>query len=453
MSVAGNKKAIIILVALALLIAGAVSLAMVWFYSNFEKVPYEVTLGISAEARKNPLLAAHMYLEDQAYTVESKRGMDLLVSLPSHEDAIVIRQTPAGMSGGMTDKIMDWVERGGHLLLVPNFSESDHPGARSIVQEVGARYREYEEKDYGGPDDSDQDAIDETDEVSEKDVTHQDENPKEDVTSDEEEESSDDYWNTDSLIDLRIEDHDIILRYSNNTLLEDYSTPADFRVNGSYRVVQRKKKDGNNEEKTYIEEEDAWLLQYNRGAGKITVLSELTPFLNDNIGDYDHAFFLSWLIGDVEKVWLLHSLKEKSLFAFLWDSFQYFWMALILTLVLIFWRMQKITGSRYPLQKLAQRNILAHIDATGLFCWRLDMCLELVENNRNLLFNRWVSTKLGNRQLKSEAETLAWMAEKTGVSQDEIELAFRYKVANEQDLIRVSREMMKIHNKIQGGEH
>ena len=112
-----------------------------------------------------------MYLEDQAYKVESKRGMDLLVSLPYHEDAIVIRQTPIGMSGGMTDKIMDWVERGGHLLLVPNFSESDHPGARSIMQEVGARYRDYEGKDCGCPDDSDQETADETDDDPEIDVT------------------------------------------------------------------------------------------------------------------------------------------------------------------------------------------------------------------------------------------------------------------------------------------
>lgn len=447
-----HTKWVLLWLVIILLVIGLGFLGSLWFYANFEKEEYQVKIGSSPEAYSNHFLAAEMYLEDQAYAVESRRGMDLLISLPSHEDAIVVRRGPSGMSGVMADNIFAWIEKGGHLLIVPNTSRSEHPGNRNIIEEVGASFQEYETgKDCGCPTNEQEDSSQKDGEVDQDEPNADDEEEAEeaDTSSKEEEE----YRETEKLMDVVLGGHNIVLQYHYSTLLKDNSEAADFQINGTYRVeYKEKREDDINKEKVIEEKEGAWLLQYKRGAGKITVLSEMDLFTNDSIGSQDHAFFLSWLLGDAEKIWLLPSLQEKSLFAFLWDSFRYFWLSLILAVVLIFWRMQMVSGSRYPYENQEHRNILAHIDATGIFSWRLNLCNDIIQNNRNQLYGRWVSTKLGNRQIGSEEETLKWMAEKSDVREEEIQLAFSNRVTNEQDLIRVSREMMKIHNKIQGGE-
>ena len=69
----------------------------------------------------------------------------------------------------------------------------------------------------------------------------------------------------------------------------------------------------------------AWLLQYDLGSGKVTVLSEMWLFRNGSIGEYDHAFFLSWLLRDTDRVWLIYATSSDPLGAILWSRLPYFW--------------------------------------------------------------------------------------------------------------------------------
>lgn len=439
-----------------------ISLGCLWFFHNFERKEITTHQGISPAARNNPLLAAEKFLLAAGYQAFSRRGMELFTELPSSEDAILIRYLPGGLSKSIQDNLVEWVTAGGHLLLVPNPTTTNHPGSSNLLDQFGVRLKEKEEEDSdcGCPPKDEQ-----TEDPS--DITEQSENigdTEQDITDETKGEADnvkeaivdteDGYHPSKAIINLNVDGFPIRIESFSPLLLEDIEQSAVYRIDGSYHIEYQEKEDQERKDNfKEITEEGAWLLQYELGAGKITVFSEMTFIYNSHIGDNDHAFFLSWLIENTGNVWLLYATNVDSLFTILWDSFPLLWTSLFVLILLLLWRLQKRSGEPLRPRSEKHHNIMTHIDAAGHYNWRTDKLSAVIKSNRNILLQWLAGRKLGHRQeLQGLEIDIAPLATKIGLSEAEIKQAFLRKIDSEQDLIKTSRAFQKIQALIQGGE-
>jgi hypothetical protein len=422
-----------------IVLLGALALGVFWFLRNYEKKPIEVHRGIYPAALKNPLLAAERYLQATGKEAVSRDDLDFFKVLPSPEDAIVIRHLPRGLGKTTNDRIMNWVEAGGQLLLIPGSPSGHSPGQDDLLARIGVQLQKTgEDSDCGCPD--------EADKQEQNQDTHGNDPQTDSIEEDIPVEPSD------SVITLQFDTFPVRLRYNYYSLLEDLGKKADFRINGSHRLIYPDDSDTAQPggESTVREEAD-WLLEYTIGAGKITVLSDMSVFFNDAIGDYDHAFLFSWLLRERPRVWLLYAANARPLSAILWNRSPLFWSSLLVLLILVIWRMQKQSGTLLRPDGQAQRNLLAHLDGSGQYGWRLDSSAAMIEDNRKALLAAWTKRKSGcNPAGDSRNFDLAALADRTGITAEELDAAMTLKVNSEQDLIRTSRAMqrvqMRLHN-------
>lgn len=416
------------------------TLGVFWFLHNFERKPYEVYRGISPAALGNPMLAAERYLQAMGMNAVSRKGIDFLKVLPSPEDSIVIRHLPRGLSTATNDRLMAWVESGGHLLLTPGPLTKDNANRNDLFSRLGVQRKPNGgDNDCGCPDEDKK------------------ETASPDKTGGEEEILTPEP--SDSIIMAQLDTFSIQLRYNEDiNLLVDSGGKANFSIKGDHQLIyEDDTEDDSYEEQspreTFVEEDADWLLEYPVGAGRITVLSDMANFSNRSIGDYDHAFLLSWLLRDRSHIWLLYAADARPLPVILWNLAPPLWICLIVVLILAIWRMQRQSGTLLHPNPEIQRNLLAHIDGSGQYNWRLDSAAALIEDNRRSLLFTWARRKLGSKSAQDIGEMdLATLATKTGITREELEAAMTLKIHSEQDLIRTSRAMQHIRLLLQGGE-
>ncbi len=419
-----------------------------WFLHNFEKKPFEEIEGGSPSAGRNPLLAAHRYLQFSGKDVTDYRGLAILSDLPSPVGALYIHRLPRGLSASISNNLFAWVESGGHLLLAPNAWQSEKPGTDDILSRLGVHIQK-EETDCGCPPKSKTEP-----KTAVKKNTPEDKGIKAEAVGAKTDKNQKGYHPSDSIIEVTIDDFPIRLKYFGTSLLEDKNGLAAFKINGSYRINYRNEADHAREDnKTIKDKEGNWMLQYMVGAGKITILSENVLFTNKAIGDYDHAFLLSWLLKNDHTVRLLSTSEAKGLAAIVWEQTPQFWVSLFAVVALILLRLQNQSGTLLQIGTDEQLNILAHIDASGMFSWRMNKASTILAANRRSMLQHWSERK---RVLGQEFETrhmsASTLAAKTGFPEKEVFDAFRLRIEGEQDLIKSSRALQKMYRRLYGGE-
>jgi Domain of unknown function (DUF4350) len=421
------------------------TLGAVWFFHTYERKAFEEFRGGSPAAWKNPWLAAQRYLEAMGKDTVAYHGISHLTSLPPPDGALFIRRLPKGISKSVSDSLFAWAHSGGHLILTPGSWELNKPESGSILARLGVSVQK-NTKDCGCPP--------KTGQAAKK--TQGKKNPKKTVGGQMKvkKTTDDGYHPYDSIIDLNLDGRLLHLKYFESVLLTDSKKKAVFRINGSYRIVYTKKADKTRENNNTIQSQTGdWLLQYRVGAGKITVLSDNTLFTNQQIGDFDHAFFLSWLLKDEKSVRLLYSSEATGLATIVWSKMPFFWVSFLVMLILVIWRLQKRSGSLLRPGANEQLNILDHIDASGMFGWRMNKARTMIAANRKAVLQRLAQRKKEEEQDRAISNlSAANLAAKTGLSEKQVFDAFRLRVDSEQDLIRTSRALQKIHRRLQGGE-
>ncbi len=435
-----SKKLLSPVVTVPVILVVVLTLGSVWFLHNFEKKSYHTRRDISPAARNNPLLAAEKYLRATGLNTSSRAGLGLISKLPSAHDAILIRHLPKDISNSSRERLLAWVVGGGHLLLVPNPLAEKHQdkGNLPIVARLGVRFAKTESNSDCGCSTTGKDK------------------KKKSVASHSPREAANDRPTAirDAVLELQAGGYPIRLGYNGAALLEDRRHSSTYRIGGSYLLVPRK--DGEPPRQTKGEEQKQtgdWLLEYRLGAGRITVMSDMSVFSNSEIGRYDHAYFLSWLLGDAAHVWLLYSSNATPLPALLWRLAPSFWLSFFLLLILVGWRMQKRSGVLLRPPADDHRNLLAHIDGSGHYGWRLNKLAAVLAANRETLLARWSRRKLGIATERRETSLdTATLTAQTGLGPEEIETALRQQVGSEQDLIRTTRALQHLQTLLQGGD-
>ena len=85
-----------------------------WFYNNYELKDIEEYTGFRGEARSNHLFAARVFLKRMGIPAEKKDG---LFKLPSTDSVILIDTERATLPQKTLDELMQWVKKGGHLII------------------------------------------------------------------------------------------------------------------------------------------------------------------------------------------------------------------------------------------------------------------------------------------------------------------------------------------------
>jgi hypothetical protein len=91
-----------------------------WFENNFEKHTRVERSTMSVEARRNPMLAAEIFLTRLGLEVKSQSGRSYLVKPPEETGLLFVRDLGPPLPDASVNSLLDWVERGGHLVAAPS---------------------------------------------------------------------------------------------------------------------------------------------------------------------------------------------------------------------------------------------------------------------------------------------------------------------------------------------
>jgi hypothetical protein len=297
-----------------------------WFDANFERQLREVPVGASAEARRNPFLAAERFLTRIGVDARGAGGPSLLRELPGTGDMLIVDGLPP-LNAARRDVLLDWLAAGGRLLVeAVTVQDMDTPAPDAILTHmVGAALRH----------DGDPPAADEV------------------------------------VAELSVGDRPRPVRvgFEPHWYLEDLHG----RAAGDATAAGRPR-----------------LLEYRIGDGRLYVVSDSLWLTNDGIGQHDHALLLGLLTADRDRIWLLHDVSVPGLATLLWQSAPAAVVSAALLLAMLLWSQGARLGPLLPAPEPGRRDLLEHLQAAGDFVWRMGRGGLLVARTRARTQQRWL---------------------------------------------------------------
>lgn len=186
------------------------------------------------------------------------------------------------------------------------------------------------------------------------------------------------------------------------------------------------------------------LLQYSWRQGRVTVLSELEPFDNDRLAEYDHADLLWALVGDRPTVWLQYRPRVPSLLQLLWI---YAWMpllGLLLTLAAAIRTYSYRLGPLLLTRTEERRSLLEHLQAGSRFLWHHHAQAALLEAVHQRLTVRLEQRWPHWHQL-DPAEQTQRLTELSGLSREQVTHAWQTATApNPHEFLLVVQQLQRI---------
>lgn len=105
----------------------------------FEWVDVEVDIPMSVQARKHDLLAASRYLDHLGYQSVMINSSDFYQQLVPVTDTIVLQTVPDSLPVDAYDRLLNWVDRGGHLMIGLN-GNNESEAALEFLESLGINH-------------------------------------------------------------------------------------------------------------------------------------------------------------------------------------------------------------------------------------------------------------------------------------------------------------------------
>ena len=377
-----------------LILVLACAWAVHWFVENFERSERQVRTQQSLEARRNPFLAAERYLVRLGVEAQSLSGRKWLTQPTGESGVLFVNYPGPSLPPEREEKLLQWVEGGGQLVLVARqlWDDDNETSGNSLLDLVGARlYRvDPEEED----DDEQETKPGDTD-----------------------------------LVRIRLEGQGdtagspaLEVAFRSNRVLDDRDEDASWWLSG---------------------DQGYHLLEWRWGEGSITVLSDSDWMSNDALGERDHAWFLSYLVGDQQQVRLLYSSNMPSLLTLLWRNSPYMVISVSACVLLLLWWLARRSGPRLIRSDSVRRNLLEHLQAVSAYAWRTDKASVLLAASQARVETRWRRRHPLLERLEPPARSI-WIAGKTGLDARLVQEALYATPTDEQALIRVSAVQQKL---------
>jgi hypothetical protein len=348
-----NRKLKLIVAVLVGAVLAAVATA--WFLHNYEKTEYTRRERPGREALRNPWLALERFMTrmDRSFTIRhDSRALD---ALPSPGVLILDRDRTRYVSEERAQSIMQWVEEGGYLIVIPESRFVADP----IVGGLGLCWvtSDWITRVWKNPDAADADA--EADDCSD-----------DDEDWDEDEDDQDDAVVPGKAPSPKLPPA------PEHTQVNIPGVPRGFDVEFSWGM------------RTFTPEDDRptleWradappygsnLIHFAVGYGNVTVVTRLSALLsNYEIGERDHADLFWTLLSRYQPsgpVLFVTRVEMLSLWEWLAESA---WMVLVSAACLIgLWLLRVVPrfGVTRPAPAASPRELREHLGAVGRFVWR-----------------------------------------------------------------------------------
>jgi hypothetical protein len=295
-------------------------------------VDYEADVGYRGEARRNPLLAAERTLERLGHRVESSL---YLGALPSEDALLVLRQSGRFLSPFDVERLLGWVEQGGHLcVLFPGDAEFENELDNDVEEE---RFR----------------------------------HPLLDA------------------LQLRVRldpsvEREVQVDFGRG--LRRIAFPGRLSLVDEHAMSD-------------VDSGDPMLtrvLSMEHGYGRMTLFVGDDWACNGEFGELDHAYILDDLAsfdGERREVRFVLGERPPGLLALVWEHGWAVVTSLAALLALALWRRSFSLGPRLPDLPPGRRDFSEHIRATGEFLWRNRLVATLLAAPRSALRSRMASAR------------------------------------------------------------
>lgn len=352
------------------------------FYKKTEDGPW------SEAAQRNPFLAAQRYLEEQHIVVRSDAELSPREDL-SGRGTLVLMHSNAVKNELLAEKILDWVEQGGHLIVQPDHdAEDDFLLAQYHITKQWAS-------------DDDDKAAEGEDSVEDDEVE-----PESAPTPIPKKEAKDDTWE-EKKISQRLREYNEKIKQpkpldgskdSPNTQCAspDFTDLTEIQLPGSAHIIQAEFSNYSVLKQPYFEERDhasandvrkpaffignksgVHLAQFSVGTGKLTVLSDISIWMHKEIGDRDHALLLDELIDPTQPVHFLYGVNMPSLTTLLWrNAYEALCASAILLLAWLIYKGRRF-GSILDIKRDQRRASSEHWLAAARYQWQHDQSAAL----------------------------------------------------------------------------
>ena len=331
-------------------------------YLNYEYKEKIIHTGYKGEARKNPFYASRLFLKRMGIPTETKNSIQVLSSLPDTDTLILITTKRTTLSPQRTNKLIDWVKSGGHLIAVAT-SDWKYSGSEKITNEEDSEADSKEDED-------------KTEKKASPDPLQRfmgvNLGPRP-IFEDDDEEDDDK-----TIPSIKLRGNDKSLK------LDD----------ARYRpiLVDNKHQDQTEEIELSL---NNYIVRQKIGDGLVTLITDMDFITNERIESADHAEILWQLVHGLDKslnqpsnIWLIHNDKMPPLWDILWRNF---WTLIIsLSLLLFFWlyKSSQRFGPLIPKQEENRRSLNEHITSSGNFYWKNKQKQLLIDSSRKALMQR-----------------------------------------------------------------
>jgi len=324
------------LVIFFLLLVALISFSAYWLYSNFEWVNEKQEVGFQGLAKKNTLLASEFFLRKMGVNVQQVNALVALRNLPAKDHTLLIATQRTTLNQLLSEKLLAWVASGGHLIVeAKHFSASDiNNNIENLDDELLKDWSVYSKR-----------------------VNNKDDQPVSIVLHP----------------DKRIDENELKVKFSDQRSLS-FINDKDSESSIHWSIKNN---------------DHYYLAQFLLGKGLLTILNSTDLFNNDNIADYDHAYFLHYLVQQPDNkqgVWLIRMDDMPALLHWLWQNARFAMISLFAVLVLFLWRSPFRFGPLLNDKSLERRSLLEHIHASGYYRWKNKQSGLLLKQVQNRLW-------------------------------------------------------------------
>lgn len=109
---------------------------LLWFRANYEKQAVSVPLIDFTKKQQHAFTLTAAYLHQAGHRVQVRQGMRFFSNLPAPGSILVLRNLPDDARGELWQRLYNWAEDGGHMLLAPSANVSKREAA--FLGRIGA---------------------------------------------------------------------------------------------------------------------------------------------------------------------------------------------------------------------------------------------------------------------------------------------------------------------------
>ncbi|WP_299594238.1 DUF4350 domain-containing protein [uncultured Microbulbifer sp.] len=395
------------------------------FLYFFERHTEEVDLGFGPEARRNPFLAAQQFLDQ--LDIHHRRADNIsIVSTLDDGDALFLASSSQVYNQDRLRELLDWIEAGGHAIVIAHRGDGDNEqdlllatlGLEVTNGDLDLYFNRQVREVFG------EDASDLQGKTASEMMRDHNRKLAEEESSGEAPAVSDDNETAEESAPRNPDvDPERLVNLTSDSgasyaLYFDPGKVFTHEMMGQGTDVDRDADvDGNPLHWVPFQKisTQSPLVYYERGRGRMTLMTDGGLWRNDRIGEFDHAYFLAHLVGERALVMITQPRFDTLGTLIQRYTLELFFAGLLALIAWIANRSRRF-GPMAPPAASERRSLMEHIRACGHFYWRQNRAVLLFDQARKPLLKKLVR----NRQPGAERQIAQSIAEKTGLSAQEI---------------------------------